>query len=143
MIDACRSISKRFDEGDACLAFCVSMKTCQELSLLPRELPSDLTPYLVQASTRAAINTWHHLIAQDVVISISDRKGAMSDSYESQESAKVDKYFPHAGCRFFEKEHFSRSSRGCTPALLCLMRSQGWMHDVSGSDNDSDNDSEA
>ena len=32
-----------------------SMKTCQALSLLPRELPSDLTPYLVQPSTREAM----------------------------------------------------------------------------------------
>ena len=72
------------------------------------------------------------------MISISDRKGALSDSYESQESAEVDKYFPDAGCRFFEKEHFSRSSRCCTPALLCLMLSQGWMHDVMVLDSDSD-----
>ena len=56
LIDACRKDFKKIDEGDACLAYCESVKTCQELSLLPRELPSDLTPYLVQPSTRVAID---------------------------------------------------------------------------------------
>ena len=103
---------------------------------MPRELPADITPYLVQPATRVAMNVLQRLVAESESIPISDRRGG--SAHEAEESFEVDRHFPDRGCRSFAKEHFSISSRGCTPALLRLMRTEGWMCDLMGLDSDSD-----